>query len=154
MHVVGMITPYLKVKGAKAFVDTIGEGAGVFSRLRELGYHQAYSCKFSEGAKKLSDITEVRTFANMRAYLYWAVRDWLDPKNGFLPALPPNDFLMQECTEVKWKFQSDGSIIIEPKEDIKKRLGRSTDYIDALANTFYPKDYESVSDNEIFGDML
>lgn len=154
MHVVGMTIPYLKNKGTKAFVDTIGEGAGVFSRLKELGYRQSYSCKFSGGAKNLSDITGVRTFANMRAYLYWAIRDWLDPKNGFQPALPPNDFLMQECTDIHWKFQSNGDIIIEAKDEIKKRLGRSTDYIDALANTFYPHDYEALQDNDIFEDML
>lgn len=154
MHVCGMVVPYLKKKGTKAFVDTIGEGAGVYSRLRELGYDQAYSCKFSEGAREYSDVTEVRSFANMRAYLYWSVRDWFDPKNGFCPAVPPNDLLMQECTEVHWKFVSDGSIIIEAKEEIKKRLGRSPDYLDALANTFYPKDYEYLNESEIFTDML
>ena len=31
MHVVGMVTQYVKNKETKAFVDTIGEGAGVFS---------------------------------------------------------------------------------------------------------------------------
>ena len=154
MHVAGMIVPYLKKDGAKAFVDTIGEGAGVYSRLKELGYDSAFSCKFSEGARRLSDITDVRTFANMRAYLYWAVRDWLDPKNGFMPAIPPNDFFMQECTDIHWKFLSNGDIIIEPKEEIKKRLGRSPDYIDALANTFYPRDYETLQESEIFQDFL
>lgn len=154
MHVAGMVVPYLKQKGVKAFIDTIGEGAGVFSRLRELGYNYAYSCKFSEGARNLKDITEVRTFANMRAYLYWAVRDWLDPKNCFHPAIPHNDFFMQECTDIHWKFLSNGDIIIEPKEEIKKRLGRSPDYIDALANTFYPKDYEVLQESEIFQDFL
>ena len=154
MHVAGMAATYLKQKGVKAFVDTIGEGAGVYSRLKELGYQFAYSCKFSEGAKGLTDVTNVRTFANMRAYLLWAVRDWLDPKNGFEPAVPPNDFFMQECTEVHWKFTSSGDIFIEPKEDIKKRLGRSPDYLDSLANTFYPRDYESLQENEIFNDFL
>mgnify|MGYP002515561838 CR=1 FL=1 len=154
MHVVGMIVPYLKQNGVKAFIDTIGEGAGVFSRLKELGYQYAYSCKFSAGTKGLSDITEVRSFANMRAYLYWAVRDWLDPKNGFHPALPPNDYLMQECTELHWKFLSNGDIIIESKEDVKKRLGRSTDYIDSLANTFYPRDYKVIREEDVFEDML
>lgn len=154
MHVAGMTVNYLKKKGAKAFIDTIGEGAGVFSRLRELNYQNAYSCKFSEGTKNLHDVTEVYTFANMRAYLYWAVRDWLNPKNGFQPALPPNDLLMQECTEIHWKFSSSGDIIMEAKEDIKKRLGRSPDYFDALANTFYPRDYEMVQESELFKDFL
>jgi len=154
MHVAGMTIPYLKKRGAKAFIDTIGEGAGVFSRLRELNYQNAYSCKFSEGTRNLHDVTEVYTFANMRAYLYWAVRDWLNPKNGFQPALPPNDMLMQECTDIHWKFSSSGDVIMESKEDIKKRLGRSPDYFDALANTFYPRDYEIIQESELFKDFL
>lgn len=128
---------------AVSSIDTIGEGAGVYSRLVELGYEdRVMSCKYSESAKDgdvpLKDITEQYTFANMRAYLFWAVRDWLNPKNGHNAMLPPNDRFKEEAVEIKWKFQSNGSIIIEPKEDIKKRLGRSTDLFDALANTFYP----------------
>lgn len=154
MHVAGMITKYLDKKGAKAYIDTIGEGAGVFSRLQELGYKNAFSCKFSESARRLNDITGEYTFANMRAYLFWAVRDWLNPKNGFGAALPPCDKLMEEATETHWKFMSNGSIIIEPKEDIKKRIKRSPDWFDSLANTFYPHDYLVVSDEEIMKDFL
>lgn len=127
-----------------ASIDTIGEGAGVYSRLDELGYEdQIINCKYSHAAKDenentLKDITGIYEFANMRAYLFWAVRDWLDPKNKTGAMLPPNSKLKEEATEIKWKFQSNGSVIIEPKEDIQKRLGRSTDHFDALANTFYP----------------
>lgn len=127
-----------------AMIDTIGEGAGVYSRLVELGYKErAFSCKYSEAArdesdKKLTDVTGQYEFANMRAYLFWAVRDWLNPKNNQNAMLPPGEEFTEEATEIKWKFQSNGSIIIEPKEDIKDRLGRSTDNFDALANTFYP----------------
>ena len=52
--------------------------------------------------------------------------------------LPSGGSLAEEATEIKWSFRSDGSIIIEPKEDIIKRLGHSTDEFDALANTFHP----------------
>ena len=147
MKVAGEATHWLSDAKAKAFIDTIGEGAGVFSRLKELGYKNAYSCKFSEGTKGLHDITEQYEFANMRAYCYWAVRDWLNPKNGFNPALPPCDELVAELTEVHWSFQSSGKIIIEAKEDIKSRLKRSPDIADALASTFYPnaKDYSDDS---------
>ena len=129
---------------AVSSIDTIGEGAGVFSRLVELGYEdRVISCKYSNKAKDLSekpltDITGLNTFDNMRAYVFWAVRDWLDPKNNNNAMLPPSDKLKEEATEIKWKFLSNGSILIEPKEDIKKRLGRSTDLFDALANTFHP----------------
>ena len=138
MHVAGMLVEDLKDKDNFAFIDTIGEGAGVLSRLEELGYKNAISCKGSEGAKELKDITGQYEFANMRAYLYWALRDWLNPKNKFEPCLPTNERLTEELTETKWKFQSSGAIIIEPKDEIKKRIKRSPDYSDALANTFYP----------------
>lgn len=149
MHVVGMITPYLRDNKAKAFIDTIGEGAGVFSRLQELNYRNAYSCKYSEGANKLHDITGEYSFANMRAYCYWALRDWLNPKNGFGAALPPNEKLMEECTSTRWFFLSNGAIAIEKKDDIKKKIKRSPDYMDALANTFYPHDDNYMPDEEI-----
>ena len=152
MHVAGMVVPFLRKTGCKAFIDTIGEGAGVYSRLRELGYNNAFSCKFSEGANGLSDVTGVREFANMKAYLYWCVRDWLDPTNKTNAALPPNDRFTEEATEVKWKIQSNGKIIMEPKEDMEKRLKRSPDLFDALANTFYP-DWNPINEEQILNDF-
>jgi hypothetical protein len=127
---------------AQGFIDTIGEGAGVYSRLLEQKM-QVYSCKFSEGAqdgkKPLKDMTGQYQFLNMRAYTYWAIRDWLDPKHNTGAMLPPDcDELAEELTETKWKFRSDGKIQIEDKEEIKKRLKRSPDRADALANTFWP----------------
>jgi hypothetical protein len=132
---------------AQAFIDTIGEGAGVYSRLQELKIDLVYSVKFSEGAqwqgRELKDLTGQYSFLNMRAYLYWAIRDWLDPKFKQNAMMPEDDELLQELTETQWKFRSDGSIQIEAKEDIQKRIGRSPDKADGLANTFYPvHDYD------------
>lgn len=134
-------------KWAQTFVDTIGEGAGVFSRLSELkkttdSWLRAHSCKSSESASwngnPLKDITAQFEFINMRAYLLWAVRDWLNPDNQSKAMLPPDDELMEEMMETKWWFTSNGKIQIEAKEDIKKRIARSPDKFDALANTFWP----------------
>lgn len=154
MKVAGEAVQWLVEKNAKVMIDTIGEGAGVYSRLLELGYDNAYSCKFSEGTKGLHDITGQYEFANMRAYCYWAVRDWLNPKNGFNPALPPCDELDAELTEVHWSFQSSGSIIIESKDNIKARLKRSPDRADALASTFYPNAKDYASDTWILQNVL
>ena len=131
-------------------IDTIGEGAGVYSRAVEVArdnkidYNDIISCKYSEGAKDssgnpLRDITGQYEFANMRAYLFWCVRDWLNPDNKTGAMLPPGGTFAEEATEIKWSFHSSGKIIIEPKEDIKSRLGHSTDEFDALANTFDPR---------------
>lgn len=139
MKIAGMIFNYLsKSKEAMAMIDTIGEGAGVLSRLQELNMSNAFSCKFSESAQYLNDTTGEYEFANMKAYLYWAVRDWLNPAFGSQACLPPLPELIAEAVEIKYVFQSSGKIIIEPKEKTKERLGRSPDYFDALANTFYP----------------
>lgn len=154
MHVAGMHISYLDKNNTKAFIDTIGEGAGVYSRLKELGYNNVYSCKYSQGTKGLSDITGEYSFANMRAYCYWSVRDWLNPKNGYGAALPPCDKLTEELTETKWAFHSSGSIYIEKKDEIKKRIKRSPDYMDSLANTFYPYDYDYSNDEDLLRDFL
>lgn len=138
MHIAGLMANELNNPTTVGFIDTIGEGAGVWSRLLELGYSNAHSCKFSENAQGLTDITGAYTFFNMRAYLFWAVRDYLNPKNNNKACLPPDDQLTEEATEIRWIFTSNGSIQIEKKEEIKKRLKRSTDKFDSLANTFYP----------------
>lgn len=125
-------------------IDTIGEGAGVYSRCREIEREPEYiiSCKYSEWGgndpDKMRDMTGEYRFVNMRAYLFWCVRDWLNPKNNSGAMLPPDPLFEEEATEIRWFFRSDGKIQIEPKEDIKKRINRSTDRFDALANTFYP----------------
>lgn len=157
MKVAGSIISELtRHSGYAVSVDTIGEGAGTYARLVEvceesngkLDEEAIISCKYSEGAKNgsddLTDATGQYTFANMRAYLFWAVRDWLDPDKGSEAMLPPGGTLFEEATEIKWSFLSNGRIIIEPKEDIKERLGHSTDEFDALANTFHPKALRAV----------
>lgn len=154
MRVVGMVVQYVKNPKSKAFIDTIGEGAGVYSRLEELGYKNAYSCKYSESARRLTDETEQYHFVNMRAYCYWRMREFFDPKNGYEPAIEPNMMFLEEASSIHWVFQSDGRVIIEKKEEIKKRLKRSPDFSDAFANTFYPHDYDFAEDEDILNDML
>lgn len=127
----------------QAFLDSIGEGAGVYSRALEMSeidgndWIRVHSVKFS--AKSLNkDATGQYEFDNLRAYLYWAVRDWLNPIHNKEACLCPDEELKEELTSMQWEFKSNSKIIIEPKDDIKKRLKRSPDKSDALANTFYP----------------
>lgn len=52
--------------------------------------------------------------------------------------LPPDDDLTEELTAPEWTMNSRSEILLEPKEDIKARIGRSPDKADALALTYYP----------------
>ena len=145
MAVAGRHVHYLEThSGCCVSIDTIGEGAGVYSREIELADTAAYceeqiiSCKYSESANELTDVTGELKFANLKAYLYWCVRDWLNPDNHTGAMLPPGGTLFKEATNIKWIFRSDGKIIMEAKEKTKERLGHSPDEFDALANTFHP----------------
>lgn len=123
----------------QAFIDTIGEGAGVYSRLVELGLkNKVFSVKASESAAGLHDITGIYEFVNMRAYLAWAFRDWLNPVNGCEACLPPDGRLAQELTQIRYLILSSGKIKLEEKSEIKKRLGFSTDEFDSVCDTFWP----------------
>lgn len=152
MAVAGKHIHYLNTHSNCAVsIDTIGEGAGVYSREVEEAEKegcsfkpaQVVSCKFSEaardGTRELTDVTGEYHFANLKAYLYWAARDWLNPDNNTGAMLPPGGTLFEEATSIKWSFQSNGKILIEPKEHTKERLGHSPDEWDALTNTFHPK---------------
>ena len=138
MRIAGLIKNELRVDEDNAFIDTIGEGAGVFSRLMEQGVN-VVSVKGSESAAGLTDASGEREFANMRAYLHWALRDALNPALDTGLALPPDDLLTQEICEPQFYVLSNGKIFIEPKEKIIARLGRSPDRLDAVLNTFYPR---------------
>lgn len=71
-------------------------------------------------------------FLNKRAADYWAFREALDPSQpgGSFISLPPDRRLAADLMAVRYDPTPKG-IKIESKLDIKKRLGRSTDFGDA-----------------------
>lgn len=143
MQTTGRVTMQAE-RTAKIGVDVIGVGAGVFDRLRELGYTGARPINVSHAAKDISgrpltDKSGKIKFLNLRAYLWWMLRDALDPDNPDAIALPPTegDALIGDLTAPKYMITSTGAIQIESKDDIRERLGRSTDFADAVALAIY-----------------
>ena len=115
-------------------VDEIGIGAGVVDRLKEL------KCP-ATGVNVASAPVEPERFMNLRAELWWNLRERLDPNPRVNPnpiALPPDDQLLADLTNVKYKIDSRGRIQLESKEEIKKRLGRSPDRGDAVVLAYAP----------------
>ena len=107
------------------FIDAGAMGAGVIDRLRQLQY-QVSEVNFGEAALS-SD-----RYANIRAEMYFKCRDWLTSGG----ALPKNAELKTELSTVEYKFNPSGRIILEPKEKLKERTGKSPDLADALVLTF------------------
>lgn len=119
---------------AYAAVDGIGIGAGVVDRLRERGYD--VFAFIASGKSNQVDMSEELGFVNMRAAAWWTMRELLDPAYGFNVELPPEDRLIGDLCAPHWKVTSGAKIQVESKDDIRKRLGRSTDYADAVVMAF------------------
>lgn len=73
------------------------------------------------------------SFANKRAKVHWRFREALDPnqQGGSIMALPPDPEVRSDLAAPTWKLGPNG-ILIEPKEAIKLRLGRSPNKGDAV----------------------
>lgn len=69
-------------------------------------------------------------FYNDRAVALWNMRELLDPENGFDVMLPPSSKLRADLCAPRFEIRA-GKILIEDKDAIKERLGRSTDTGDA-----------------------
>lgn len=123
---------------APVAVDTIGVGAGVASRLAELGYNVVHYTG-SAGTKRRTRDREFG-FANTRAAAYWHLRELLDPEQGPGIMLPPHEQLTADLTTPKVLEPLTGmppKIRIERKEDLVKRLGRSPDFGDAVVMAYW-----------------
>ncbi len=137
MHTVGLVSGVLE-RGGKAIVDVIGIGAGVVDRLNELGLAVE---GFNAGERTDNrDVSGELGFVNKRSSAWWRMRELLDPANDNDVALPPDDYLVGDLTAPTWKVTSGGKVQVESKDEIRDRLGRSTDDGDAVVMSFWGED--------------
>ena len=112
-------------------IDVIGVGASVYDLCAQKGW-RAFAVNFAEGARGAKDRSGTLEFANVRAFAYWSLRELLDPSSATPISLPPDPELLTDLTSPRWQMGPTG-VRIEPKEEIKKRIGRSPDAGDAVA---------------------
>lgn len=119
-----------------AGVDVIGVGAGVVDRLREEG---ANVTAFNASERTdMTDATGEFTFNNTRSASWWHLRELLDPSRDAKLMLPPDEELTTDLCAPRWKIAPGAKIVVEPKDEIKKRIGRSPDRGDAVCICFWP----------------
>lgn len=135
MQTTGQIMARLGEPGALAVVDVIGLGSGVVDRLREQR-RDAVQAFNSSGTTTDRDASGELGFVNARAAAWWRMRELLDPSRGATIALPPDDQLIGDLCAPRWSTTSAGRVQIESKDDLRKRLGRSTDCGDAVVMAF------------------
>ncbi len=132
MEVTGLVHRIIEIEHpAKVFVDVGGLGAGVVDRLRELG-HGDIVVAVNAGSSPLDS----KKYTNKRAEMWGLCKEWLleEPCQ-----IPDKDSLHADLCGIKYKFDSNSRLVMERKEDMKKRGIRSSDEADALCLTHaYP----------------
>lgn len=123
-----LITGKYKYESEVEYIDaTGGYGAGVIDQMKAAG-HSPIGINFSSRA------TNSRYF-NKRSEMWFEMCEWVK-QGGRLPNIPE---MVKELTTPQYFFHK-GTLRLEEKDQIKKRLGSSPDLADALALTFATPD--------------
>ena len=106
------------------FVDGGGVGGGVIDRLRQLGLPVI---EVNFGWKAANE----KQYANKRAEMWGAMREWM-----VYGCIENDAELIGDLPAVEYGFNVRNQILLESKDDMKKRGMASPDVADALALTF------------------
>lgn len=105
-----------------ATIDSIGVGAGVVDRLRELGLEVI-------GFQGSTRAFRPDKFKNRRSEVYWEFRQAVE--DGAYDLDPDDTKLAAELTSIKYWIDSGGRVVVESKEDMRERGLPSPDRADA-----------------------
>ena len=116
-------------------IDVVGVGAGVYDRLVEI--------KESGEMEKFNDIEiyavnvgesalDKGNYMNLRAELANEVKKEIDNET----LLYNNEDIVDQVSQIRYKYHSKGHLVLEPKEEFKRRYKRSPDELDALMISF------------------
>lgn len=113
-----------------------GYGGPTYEHLKANGI-EVHGFKGAEGTKRRSRDGKLK-FRNKRAAALWAFREALDPgqPGGSPIELPDDPALVADLTAPTFTPTPNG-IEVESKEDVCKRLGRSTDRGDAVVMAWF-----------------
>lgn len=109
------------------FLDGTGVGGPIIDRLHQLGHKNFVEVQFGAACP------DSRHYANMRAWMWSKMRDWLGERG----AIPSDPMLETDLTSVGLgRPDKTDRIVLESKEAMNKRGLSSPDLGDALALTF------------------
>lgn len=118
-------TEYGGIKPTVMFLDATGIGGPIADRLKQLGRDNVIEIQFGWACP------EAHRYANMRAFMWARCKDWLT--RGAIDADPQLEI---DLTGPGYKHDKQDRVLLESKEDMKKRGLDSPDDGDALALTF------------------
>lgn len=137
---------------------------GVASRLREISREQSWKGTHGEATRIMPIVPgsgcttdEAKTrYLNLRAEMAWELREGLRSREAGIGVDSPR--LHEEGRKSHYTVSSSGKIQLEPKDDIRERIHRSPDSLDAamygwhaardLAKRFAPGRYRVAAPNQ------
>ena len=126
VEIEAMLKKYPLLKPQNIFIDDIGIGRGVTDRLKEKGIKV-------NGVSVGSPPKDKTRYKNLKAEGSWNAKVWIEG-GGKLQ----NKDSFRQMAWIKYKVDTDKVLSIEPKDELKMRVGKSPDYADALILTFMP----------------
>jgi hypothetical protein len=138
---------------SRILVDVDGLGGGVVDRLKELGMpvRGVHALETATLPPKVTGKSASRapvtrygkleaTPRAMKDYMWMAMADWFADDEPSLAGCDRDhaEDLVGECTTVCYSFDSSGRLVVESKDELKKRDLRSPDLAEGLALTFCP----------------
>ncbi|MEA1998258.1 MAG: terminase family protein [Euryarchaeota archaeon] len=129
-------------------VDIIGVGSTTYDFAKEM-FSRCINGLNVSNKSDFTDRTGRLKMRNKRAEIYWRMREALDPIHGEDLMLPPGNVIIADLCSARYKVSASG-VLVEAKEDIKKRIGRSPDDGEAILMAHYdpgkfnPADFDSL----------
>lgn len=121
-------------------VDAIGVGWALVPLIRrDLRGVPVHPVNVAEAAP---DGPNGERYVNLRAALWWEVGRMLSKQRAW-DLTDVDDRTLAELAEPRWREDKTGRVLVEPKDQVRKRLGRSPDDADALLLSFYTPPEES-----------
>ena len=136
-YVAQAITHY---QAAMTFVDVVGVGAGVVDRLVSLGFDDIIGVNAGYSPDN-------PRYKNKRAEMWDTMKKWLEEGGD----IPDDPVLIAETSSVQYKFDPTDRLVLEKKEDMKKRGVPSPNISDALSMTFFMPVMSNDWDDDIGG---
>lgn len=119
--------------GAQVNIDNTGGWGSGLASILDSNHIPYVLCNFA--AETTERARDGYYFVNFRTAIYWLFREALDPVFGYDLAIPPDRELLQELAAPRFeacRHKGQPAYKLEPKENVEKRLGRSTDKGDSV----------------------
>ena len=132
------------------FVDGTGIGWGVVDRLAQLGCSRAIGINFGGRAERTDGGEAAARYANKRAEMWGFMKEWV--RSG---CLPDDADLIADLGDVEYGYDGSDALLLERKDDMRRRGLASPDDGDALALTFaYPVARKDWAEERRFDESL